>query len=147
MTAGIALNASRSRSQPPARAAGEEASASHTAAHALEDTLCGVAIAAIALDNRVGPHLLFDVIQLLFDARTEGRASELLGCARAEAQALPEWECQACGEANPGTFELCWCCAKEHCLSAQHLTTQSEALLSTEAAVLLESEQIEDGHG
>ncbi len=25
----------------------------------------------------------------------------------------PDWACKACGEANPGSFEICWNCAEE----------------------------------
>lgn len=33
---------------------------------------------------------------------------------RAQASALPEWDCAPCGEPNPGTFDLCWNCGVDH---------------------------------
>ncbi len=82
-------------------------------AHVIEDALLAVGIVAIVLDDHVGPNLGRKLVQLLIDARDQGRARELVERARREGRELPEWDCLSCGERNPGTFELCWNCQSE----------------------------------
>ncbi|MDX1735251.1 MAG: hypothetical protein R3228_12835 [Halioglobus sp.] len=31
------------------------------------------------------------------------------------AEGEPEWRCSACGEVNPGSFEICWHCGEAQC--------------------------------
>lgn len=47
----------------------------------------------------------FEVIDLL-----RRRAAGLPLPEQAAAADGPDWSCDACGESNPGTFELCWNC-------------------------------------
>lgn len=46
--------------------------------------------------------------ELLVPAGRVEEAAALIEAARAAANV--EWPCRACGEANPGSFELCWQC-------------------------------------
>lgn len=47
----------------------------------------------------------------VLEDRDQARAEQLLTDLRARVAAMPERACPACGEVNPGSFELCWRCA------------------------------------
>ena len=47
----------------------------------------------------------------VLDDRDQPRAGRLLSELRARAAAVPDHTCPACGEINPGSFEVCWRCA------------------------------------
>jgi Uma2 family endonuclease len=103
---------------------------STAATHTLEDVLIGIAIAVCALDKRVPQNLAFDIARMLLEARTDGRARELLESSFHEASSLPDWLCAACGEGNPATFELCWNCLTPCTLTTPRLSERSESRIS-----------------
>ncbi len=46
----------------------------------------------------------------VLDDWDQARAEQLLTNLRARVAAMPDRACPACGEVNPGSFELCWRC-------------------------------------
>jgi hypothetical protein len=107
--------------------------------HALEDVLLGVLIVALALDDRIPPRMLRDVLRVFLRARHDGRSSDLLASARDEARSLPQWQCTWCRETNPGTFELCWQCRQPRPYGLPRLCARSEIILAVDSATTLKS--------
>ena len=56
---------------------------------------------------RVASESVFEVLYLLREARRELLAARARG-------ARGGWRCTGCGEENPGNFEICWNCVRQH---------------------------------
>jgi len=102
--------------------------------HTIEDVLVGIAIMTLAFDDRFPRSVVRDVVRELMEARQDGRASELVAGARQEADALPDWECEQCHEANPGTFETCWNCSGSQPPDCTGPSKESQIILGIESA-------------
>lgn len=111
--------------QPPAAV---EFSAAECAAHLVEDVLLGTALAALALEERVGWRMLLRAASVLLEAREQGRAAELLAKAKQIVTCLDEWTCPTCSEPNPGTFEICWQCQSERADLAAALSNEVDCV-------------------
>jgi hypothetical protein len=109
--------------------------------HAIEDVLVGVAIIALAFDERIPKQLVRDVVARLMDARCVGREEELIAAARQEVDALPDWECEQCQEPNPGTFEMCWSCGRLQPSGWKLTSVESKIVLGIESTRILRSER------
>jgi hypothetical protein len=120
---------------------GAEIRESNQAVHIIEDVLIGVAIAAFALDQRIPRDTLFRVAQTLLEARSQGRAEELIQAAHAEAKRLPDWQCEVCRESNPGTFDLCWNCGNLRDNKVTCLSSEADVLLTLDAATLIKHQR------
>ena len=81
-------------------------------AHAIEEVLLGVAVIAIATDDRIPATIGKEIVDRLLQANYDGRARELADAARNEVAALSDWVCDECQEGNPATFKVCWNCLR-----------------------------------
>jgi len=118
------------------------------AVHAVEDVLLAAAVVAFASERRIPLDVFEDMIRLLAEARQKGRAHEMVAAAHRQAADLQEWTCSACGESNPGTFELCWNCSTDADSPSRGLSAESEALLALDAGLRFQKENrlsLQDG--
>ena len=111
------------------------------ARHALDDLLLGIGIVAIAFYDGLSDDEKWRAIQTLLEARKQGRGGELVETAHREVAALPDWNLHRCGEANPGTFEICWNCSEPQPGEPPRLTAELEAVLQVESRMNLGLEQ------
>lgn len=123
------------------KAIGGESRDSNQATHIIEDVLIGVAIAAFAIEERIPRDTLVRVAHALLEARSQGRADELIRAAHDEANCLAGWECDVCRESNPGTFDLCWNCGNLHHNKVNCLSSDSDVLLTLDAATLIKHQR------
>lgn len=80
----------------------------------LQMLVCGAAL------NRDSLDFARAITDILLWSAEHARAEKLTRQWRTE-QVVPDWCCDRCGEANPGTFDLCWKCTggpEEHEASA-----------------------------
>lgn len=110
-------------------------------AHAIEDVLFGIAMIALAFDERVPGAVVREVVGHFLDARREGRAAELVAAAREVVASLSDWECEACRESNPATFEICWNCDQPAPTGLSQPSDQAKIVLGIESMSLLRTER------
>jgi len=68
----------------------------------------------------MGEIAFFDVWPELWVRTSDyAKSVELLDNVKQNVPNGPDWQCRHCGEANPGTFEICWDCSEPNARHTQ----------------------------